>query len=360
MHVRGLVRCSKGLMAALAALALSVGGPARAQDHLIGYWPFDVGGADASGGGRDLTLVGGAGLADGLFGQALDLRNDDTQHAVRPGDDAIFDFGPGDFTVQIWANFNNTLREQTLIEKFKGGGGPGWTLTKLVGNELHFWAKPALAFTSAPLKIPSGEWHQFAVRRAGIVFALFYDGKKIAEASSPDVVPDTTMPLLVGRRNALDPSDFAVDGRLDEAAIWSRALSDAEVAFLYNEGQGNPVSRLGVVTVGVDVHPGGAENAINPASKGLTPVAILASATFDPATVEWISVRFGKLGTEAAPVRAALEDVNGDGLADMVLHFPTWATRIDCGTTAANLTGHTYGGAGIEGSDAVKTVPCVE
>jgi hypothetical protein len=362
MRIRGFNRISKGLTAAVAtlALALSVGGPARAQDHLIGYWPFDEGGADASGGGRDLTLVGGAGLAAGLFGQGLDLRNDDSQYAVRPGDDQIFDFGEGDFTVQIWANFNDTLREQTLIEKFEGQGGPAWTLTKLESNGLQFFASSTLSFTSATLAIPSGQWHHFAVRRAGSVYALFYDGELVAEGSSPETVSDTAMPLLVGKRNAADGRNFAVNGRLDEAAIWSRGLSEEELAFLYNEGRGNPVSRLGIVEVGIDVRPGSSVNPINPGSRGLTPVAILASTSFDPATVAWISVRFGKLGTEAAPVRAVLDDVNGDGLADLVLHFPTWATRIDCGTTRANLTGHTQGGAGIEGSDAVMVVPCVE
>jgi hypothetical protein len=34
-------------------------------------------------------------------------------------------------------NFNNTSREQTLIEKFLGGGGPGWTLTKREANTAH-------------------------------------------------------------------------------------------------------------------------------------------------------------------------------------------------------------------------------
>jgi hypothetical protein len=50
------------------------------------------------------------------------------------------------------------------------------------------------------------------------------------------------MPLLVGKRNQFDGRNFAVDGRIDEVAIWSRALSDAEIAFLFNEGSGNPVS----------------------------------------------------------------------------------------------------------------------
>jgi hypothetical protein len=34
---------------------------------------------------------------------------------------------------------------------------------------------------------------------------------------------------------------MSLDGRLDEVAIWNRALSNDEIAYLYNAGLGNPV-----------------------------------------------------------------------------------------------------------------------
>jgi hypothetical protein len=102
------------------------------QQGLIGYWPFNGNGTDQSGNGRDLGLAGGVGFAQGLFGQALDLHDNGKQYAARPSDDSVYDFGSSDFTVQVWVNFNTTTgREQTLIEKWVGAAGPGWTLTKL-------------------------------------------------------------------------------------------------------------------------------------------------------------------------------------------------------------------------------------
>jgi len=233
------------LMGSIVVLCAAFGGFAEAGQGLIGYWPFDTGGADQSGGGRDLTLANGAGLANGLFGGALDLHDNGSQYAARPGDDDIYDFGLGDFTIQIWANFNNKYREQTLIEKFWGGGGPGWTLTKLDGDALHFWANPTVAFSSASLAIPSNVWHQFVLRRSGELYQIIYDGAVVAEGAGPGAVPDTTMPLVIGKRNDYDGRDFAVDGRIDETAIWSRALSDNEISWLYNQGKGNAVPGLG-------------------------------------------------------------------------------------------------------------------
>ena len=87
-------------------------------------------------------------------------------------------------------------------------------------------------------------------------------------------------------------------------------------------------------------------------------MAILTTATFDATTVDPTTVRFGATGTEAAPVRFTLEDVDGDGDLDMVLHFKTQDTGIVCGVTSVSLTGETLGGQIIAGSDSIKTVGC--
>ncbi|MGH9368407.1 MAG: hypothetical protein ACRD3M_12105, partial [Thermoanaerobaculia bacterium] len=75
-------------------------------------------------------------------------------------------------------------------------------------------------------------------------------------------------------------------------------------------------------------------------------------------TVNPATVRFGANGTEAAPVGFALEDVDGDGDTDMILHFRPRDTGILCGATAAFLTGTTFGAQAIRGSDPIRTVPC--
>jgi len=99
-------------------------------------------------------------------------------------------------------------------------------------------------------------------------------------------------------------------------------------------------------------------DSINRKSKGKIPVAILTTATFDATTVDPSTVRFGTTGTEAAPVHFTLEDVDGDGDIDMVLHFNTQDTGIVCGVTSVSLIGETLSGQVIAGSDFIKTVGC--
>jgi hypothetical protein len=87
-------------------------------------------------------------------------------------------------------------------------------------------------------------------------------------------------------------------------------------------------------------------------------VAIFSVNGFDATTVDSSTVRFGATGAEAAPVRVALRDVDGDGDLDMVLRFAIPETGITCGDTSASLTGQTAQGLSIIGSSPIKTVQC--
>ncbi len=114
------------------------------------------------------------------------------------------------------------------------------------------------------------------------------------------------------------------------------------------------------ITVTIDIKPGDGENSINLGSNGKTPVAILSTADFDagqvdPATVTLAGARVNvkKKGTP----HASLEDVNGDGLRDLVLHIPTSDLQLASGATRAILEGMTFDGKFVRGVDAVRIVP---
>ena len=117
-----------------------------------------------------------------------------------------------------------------------------------------------------------------------------------------------------------------------------------------------------VLEVGIDIKPGSDVNPVKLSNNGVIPVAILSTATFDATTVDPATVCFGD--AEDASQRDCteahgtghIEDVNGDLLPDLVLHYETSETGIDFGDTEACLTGQTFGGQSVAGCDSVRTL----
>jgi hypothetical protein len=108
--------------------------------------------------------------------------------------------------------------------------------------------------------------------------------------------------------------------------------------------------------VSIDIKPGSDPNAINPASRGVIPVAILTTDSFYALQVDVTTLAFGPGGAAIAHEQGHVEDVDGDEDMDLLVHFRALETGIACGDTEATLTGETFGGEPIAGLDAIKTV----
>jgi hypothetical protein len=109
---------------------------------------------------------------------------------------------------------------------------------------MEFYSSPFGPIDSTPLSITTGVWHQVVVTRNGSAFSLYFDDNVVGSTVFSGALTPSSNPLLIGRRDSADPRDFAVDGRLDEVAIWNRALSASEVASLWNNGQGMLISSV--------------------------------------------------------------------------------------------------------------------
>lgn len=115
-----------------------------------------------------------------------------------------------------------------------------------------------------------------------------------------------------------------------------------------------------VRTVEIDIRPNSENNRINLRSHGNVPVAILSTADFDATTINPATVTFA-----GAPVdsrrndepRVTFRDVNDDGLQDIVLRFEIDDMTLTSFDTEATLTGQTFDGYALAGTDAVVVLP---
>jgi hypothetical protein len=110
----------------------------------------------------------------------------------------------------------------------------------------------------------------------------------------------------------------------------------------------------------IDIKPGDSTNSVNPYSRGVIPVAIFGSETFDVTDVDVATLAFGPSGAPIAHASGHLQDVNYDGFMDLVVHFRTQDTGIGCVDDLATLTGKKLDGLPIQGTDSIRTVGCNE
>jgi hypothetical protein len=110
-------------------------------------------------------------------------------------------------------------------------------------------------------------------------------------------------------------------------------------------------------SVEIDIRPGNSTNRVQPENEGGIAVAILGADDFDVADVDRETVAFGPDG--ASPAHASgghPEDVNGDGLMDLVSHYRTQETSLASGDTEACVTGETLDGIPFIGCDSVEVL----
>ena len=181
------------------------------------------------------------------------------------------------------------------------------------------------------------------------------------------VILPVTNPMVSGTQLSLYKVDTTTGKLIPAISVFGRPVVgfvDADGLTATFTGIASLSTVVGLIpealTVGVDIKPGDSPNTINLKSKGVLPVAILSTDTFDATTVRPETVLLAgasvRLKGNGQPV-FSFEDVNGDGRLDIVLQFETQSLEITSTDTQADLTGRTKDGLRIVGHDDIRIVP---
>ncbi len=218
-------------------------------DHLIGWWPGNDTTDDVIG-DRDGDLIGDAQFATGKVASAFAFDGDGDWVDV-PDSAEAFNFGTGDFTVDLWVRFNDLSGEQILVEKWvQKFDAPsfGWTITKLDDDHIGFAMESAEQGGSVdtdPLDLATGVWYQFAFVRTSGESLIYMNGELIAsnQVAETPIDVDSAATLKFGHRgNPLDTPgsederNFYLNGGIDEVEIFDAALTASDIQAIWAAG----------------------------------------------------------------------------------------------------------------------------
>lgn len=203
------------------------GGLPATPSSVLGWWPADAGVTDAAGGNAG-AFRGGAKLGAGIIQQSFSLNG--TSAYVEITNAGALNLGTGDFTVSTWVDFNGTSGEQVIAEKWAQASRSGWSLVKRADQRLLLTVGDGAGGefnieTAAPPGLPANTWIQIAIRRQGNQFTVLTNGVSVATGSAA-VNVNSSATLKFGSREG---TSAFLNGRIDEVAIHSRALSDHEI-----------------------------------------------------------------------------------------------------------------------------------
>lgn len=140
------------------------------------------------------------------------------------------------FTLAAWVN-TSIDAVQDVFAKNEAGAQQyvlqvGSTAT---GRKMKLFWTGGSASSSAG-NIFDGEWHFVAVVIDGSASQMYIDGLPDGDTFTPAILSNPAVATTIGARNLGTVEPF--DGSIDEASIWSRALSAYEISSLYNGGSG--------------------------------------------------------------------------------------------------------------------------
>lgn len=198
------------------------------------------------------SLQYGSGIVD----QAFSLNGVDAY--VDAGNNPVDQFGnTGSFTISAWVNFNTLSHppgangpgvpagDMSIMDKMHGTGSTpntdGWRLMKQDDNHIWFGVgepnngiqATAGSTVRSPDAVTTNTWYFVAATMSATTMNLYINGSLVASKARPTFTNTDTTNLLLGGNG---PELSRLDGQIDEAEVFNRALTASEVASLYQAG----------------------------------------------------------------------------------------------------------------------------
>ena len=218
---------------------------------LVGYWDFDeMGGTtarDKSGNGNTGTLGGGTAAYRPSWSQGVQplsggkpgggaLKFDGVDDWVDAGNGTSLNINPPiTYTAWIKPHDYGGAVIYYFLTKGSGSSGINFGISRISYGSIP--AKSLLLFNGSfsvytPSAITFDVWNHVTFTNNGTVTKLYINGVEMASGSQT-LINASGINQLIGKR-----SDYGnYGGLIDDVRIYNRALSEAEIRYLYNQGR---------------------------------------------------------------------------------------------------------------------------
>ncbi|MCH8219545.1 MAG: hypothetical protein IH892_22560, partial [Planctomycetes bacterium] len=227
--------CSKTTIAVGLMLVLAQVGLAAVDPSLVGWWRLDEGGGtvaiDSSGTGNNGELMGGPQYVAGILRGALEFNGTDQFVEVPHAPILTVDT---EVTVMCWFNTGRAGggtgdNWQGLIAK--SNGPRSYSLYTRINNVFHFSVGASFVGSSSTGTFTLNEWTHVAAQVVDGHHQYYINGEDAGTGGAGTILPGAadTGPVYIGR-TAEGLAARAFLGMIDDARIYTRALSQEEVA----------------------------------------------------------------------------------------------------------------------------------
>jgi len=237
-HTRHLF--SVAVLAGLASLAIH--SSALDLDGLELYLSFDENGGktagDLSGNGNDGSLEGDVSWVPGVNGSAIEVSDGAAGNFVSVPNHASLN--PTDtMSLVAWCSVSTMPDDNNSIitkadtwmihsSNWRGVGGA-------IDWEPLIWSPGFVAWqTTASANVPLEEWHHFAGVYDGDIVRTYIDGEEVGTFDQSGSIATSEVDVIIGRDSRGCCADRKSTQSIDDAMVWSRALSKNEVNEIYD------------------------------------------------------------------------------------------------------------------------------
>jgi hypothetical protein len=231
------------------AISLNACVSAELLDGLIAYWPLD----ESSGtnapdviGSHDGTLTTTSiSWTAGKLDNAVDCYGSDfgSGYINIPQHSAL---KPANISIQAWVSLDAFGDWDGIVGNFEDTGDTesGWALFTHGTNTVSWYVSVAGSMRWTSVSVPTAQWTHLVGTYDGTNVKLYMNAAAPETTYAPGSIDYSEYPpisMRIGQYYDSNEQD-ALDGRVDEVALWNRALTLDEVQMLYNGGAAHPVT----------------------------------------------------------------------------------------------------------------------